>query len=144
MKSTLIKNTVVLLAYRTKQEIMEMSEALRCRSPSFSLFPRAPISSTEHPQNLMPISPKFSSNTRLSVTTAKKKSSIEGVSEELTAIASLNLDFAPSRRRVRSAFTEVHQQLDHFLFKVSSYLPICHLCNEALVAAVSSFRLLPC
>ncbi|XP_014512154.1 caffeoylshikimate esterase isoform X1 [Vigna radiata var. radiata] len=98
---------------------MEMSEALRCRSPSFSLFPRAPISSTEHPQNLMPISPKFSSNTRLSVTTAKKKSSIEGVSEELTAIASLNLDFAPSRRRVRSAFTEVHQQLDHFLFKAA-------------------------
>ncbi|XP_047164820.1 uncharacterized protein LOC124834213 [Vigna umbellata] len=98
---------------------MEMSEALRFRSHNFSLFPRAPISSTEHPHNLMPISPKFSSNTRLSVTTAKKKSSIEGVSEELTAIASLNLDFAPSRRRVRSAFTEVHQQLDHFLFKAA-------------------------
>jgi len=144
LKSTLIKNTFVVLAYRTKQEIMEMSEALRFRSHGFSLFPRAPISSTQHPHNLVPISQKFSSNTTLSVTTAKKKSSIEGVSEELTAIASLNLDFAPSRRRVRSAFTEVQQKLDHFLFKVSSYLPICHLCNKALVSAVSSFRFLPC
>jgi acylglycerol lipase len=50
--------------------------------------------------------------------TAKRKPPIEGVSEELNNIASYNLDFAYSRRRVRSAFTEVHQQLDHCLFKV--------------------------
>ncbi|XP_068491175.1 caffeoylshikimate esterase-like isoform X2 [Phaseolus vulgaris] len=100
---------------------MEVSEVLRFRSHSFSLFRRASISSTEHPHNhVIPIPPKFSTNTTLSVaTTAKKKSSIEGVSEELTTIASMNLDFAPSRRRVRAAFAEVHQQLDHFLFKAA-------------------------
>ncbi|KAH1035642.1 hypothetical protein AAZX31_20G104200 [Glycine max] len=99
---------------------MEPSVTLRFRSHTLSLFPHAPISSIDHPHNhlLIPISPKFSSNTTLSVAaTAKKKPSIEGVSEELNAMASQNLDFAPSRRRVRAAFTEVHQQLDHFLFK---------------------------
>jgi len=121
LKSTLIKSNFVFLAHRTKQEIMEVFEALGSRSHSFSLFRRAPISSTEHPHNhFIPISPKLSGNTTLSVA-AKKKLSIEGLSEELTTIASLNLDFAPSRRRVRAAFTEVHQQLDHFLFKVSSH-----------------------
>jgi len=48
----------------------------------------------------------------------KKKSTIEGISDELNSIASLNLDHAPSRRHVRQAFTHVHQQLDHILFKV--------------------------
>eukprot|EP00256_Glycine_max_P059306 XP_014627747.1 uncharacterized protein LOC100819669 isoform X3 [Glycine max] len=101
---------------------MEPSVTLRFRSHTLSLFPHAPISSIDHPHNhlLIPISPKFSSNTTLSVAaTAKKKPSIEGVSEELNAMASQNLDFAPSRRRVRAAFTEVHQQLDHFLFKTA-------------------------
>jgi len=36
----------------------------------------------------------------------------------LNAIARRNLDFAYTRRRVRDAFTEVQQQLDHCLFKV--------------------------
>ncbi|KAL5194751.1 Caffeoylshikimate esterase [Glycine soja] len=101
---------------------MEPSVTLRFRSHTLSLFPHAPISSIDHPHNhlLIPISPKFSSNTTLSVAAAaKKKPSIEGVSEELNAMASQNLDFAPSRRRVRAAFTEVHQQLDHFLFKTA-------------------------
>ncbi|XP_071928951.1 caffeoylshikimate esterase isoform X2 [Coffea arabica] len=47
----------------------------------------------------------------------KKKPKIEGVSDELNSIASQNLDFAPARRRVRLAFSNVQQQLDHVLFK---------------------------
>ncbi|KAL5140148.1 Monoglyceride lipase [Glycine soja] len=96
---------------------MEASATLRFVTHTLSLFPHTPISSIS-------VSPKFSSNTTLSV--AKKKSSIEGVSEELNAMTSQNLDFAPSRRRVRAAFTEVHQQLDHFLFKVCSHSSIHH------------------
>lgn len=47
---------------------------------------------------------------------AQKK--IDGVSDELNSIASQNLDHAPARRRVRSAFANVQQHLDHILFKV--------------------------
>ncbi|KAJ4709933.1 Caffeoylshikimate esterase [Melia azedarach] len=50
---------------------------------------------------------------------AKINSPIEGVSEELNLIASQNLDFACTRRRVRSAFAEVQQQLDHCLIKMA-------------------------
>ncbi|GMI74875.1 hypothetical protein like AT1G77420 [Hibiscus trionum] len=50
-------------------------------------------------------------------TAAAMKKTIEGVTEELNSIASQNLDYAAARRRVRSAFIPVHQQLDHFLFK---------------------------
>uniref|UniRef100_A0A7N0U1W4 Serine aminopeptidase S33 domain-containing protein n=2 Tax=Kalanchoe fedtschenkoi TaxID=63787 RepID=A0A7N0U1W4_KALFE len=56
--------------------------------------------------------------TRL-VITAKKKVRIDGVGAELNEIASLNLDAAPARRRVRSAFKEVQLQLDHCLFKMA-------------------------
>ncbi|GFP84658.1 caffeoylshikimate esterase [Phtheirospermum japonicum] len=49
---------------------------------------------------------------------AQKKPKIEGVSDELNSIASQNLDHAPARRRVRSAFSIVQQQLDHILFKM--------------------------
>ncbi|XP_030499966.2 caffeoylshikimate esterase [Cannabis sativa] len=52
-------------------------------------------------------------------TTAMKKPLIEGVSHELNSIASQNLDQAPARRRVRLAFTQVQQQLDHCLFKLA-------------------------
>ncbi|MCL7024647.1 hypothetical protein MKW94_020104 [Papaver nudicaule] len=52
-----------------------------------------------------------------SVIVMAKKKMIENVSNELNEIASQNLDFAPARRRVRSAFTQVQQQLDHVLFK---------------------------
>ncbi|PSR91159.1 Caffeoylshikimate esterase [Actinidia chinensis var. chinensis] len=51
--------------------------------------------------------------------TARKWTAIEGVSDEMNAIASQNLDFAPSRRRVRSAFKQAQQQLDHCLFKMA-------------------------
>ncbi|XP_038705486.1 caffeoylshikimate esterase isoform X2 [Tripterygium wilfordii] len=47
------------------------------------------------------------------------KSRIEGVSDELNSIASLNLDHAAARRRVRSAFFELQQQLDHPLFMLA-------------------------
>ncbi|CAN4121844.1 unnamed protein product [Withania somnifera] len=50
------------------------------------------------------------------ITMALKKTKIEGVSEALNEIASQNLDHAPARRRVRSAFVNVQQQLDHILF----------------------------
>ncbi|XP_031490376.1 caffeoylshikimate esterase-like [Nymphaea colorata] len=44
---------------------------------------------------------------------------IEGVSEELNAIARQNIDFGTMRRRVRSAFIDTQQQLDHPLFKLA-------------------------
>ncbi|KAL7196544.1 hypothetical protein ACSBR1_036534 [Camellia fascicularis] len=56
--------------------------------------------------------------TRLTIS-AKKRTAIEGVSDEMNAIASQNLDFAPARRRVRSAFKDAQQQLDHCLFKMA-------------------------
>ncbi|GMP83319.1 hypothetical protein CsSME_00037276 [Camellia sinensis var. sinensis] len=56
--------------------------------------------------------------TRLTIS-AKKRTVIEGVSDEMNAIASQNLDFAPARRRVRSAFKDAQQQLDHCLFKMA-------------------------
>lgn len=37
----------------------------------------------------------------------------------MNAIASQNLDHAPARRRVRLAFTQVQEQLDHVLFKMA-------------------------
>lgn len=53
------------------------------------------------------------------ITMAIKKPKIEGVSEALNEIASQNLDHAPARRRVRSAFIATQQQLDHILFKMA-------------------------
>ncbi|KAH7650920.1 2-acylglycerol O-acyltransferase protein [Dioscorea alata] len=53
---------------------------------------------------------------RAHITASKKV--IEGVSDELNSVASQNMDFAPTRRRVRSAFLPVQQQLDHVLFKM--------------------------
>ncbi|KAL3830906.1 hypothetical protein ACJIZ3_019708 [Penstemon smallii] len=63
------------------------------------------------------ISPK--SRKTVLIIMAQKKPRIEGVSDELNSIASQNLDHAPARRRVRSAFTNVQQQLDHVLFKMA-------------------------
>lgn len=58
---------------------------------------------------------------------AIKKARIEGVSEALNEIASQNLDHAPARRRVRSAFIATQQQLDHILFKVGFVLIMLNL-----------------
>ncbi|XP_075507055.1 caffeoylshikimate esterase isoform X2 [Primulina tabacum] len=54
---------------------------------------------------------------RAVIVMAQKKKKIEGVSDQLNSIASQNLDQAMARRRVRSAFSNVQQQLDHILFK---------------------------
>ncbi|KAK4780899.1 hypothetical protein SAY87_017005 [Trapa incisa] len=58
-------------------------------------------------------------NISLVVSAFRKKPPIDGVSDELNAIASLNLDHAPARRRVRDAFADVQLQLDHCLFKLA-------------------------
>ncbi|XP_059316954.1 caffeoylshikimate esterase-like isoform X1 [Lycium ferocissimum] len=53
------------------------------------------------------------------ITMVLKKPRIEGISEALNEIATQNLDHAPARRRVRSAFVTAQQQLDHILFKMA-------------------------
>lgn len=72
------------------------------------------------------LSPYYQSRTSLAAITRRftpaivsaKRSPIEGVSDELNLIASEELDQAPARRRVRSAFVDLQLQLDHCLFKV--------------------------
>lgn len=64
------------------------------------------------------LSPKPTLSRQTVIVMAQKKPKIEGLSDELNSIASQNLDHAPARRRVRSAFANVQQQLDHILFKV--------------------------
>ncbi|XP_071725326.1 caffeoylshikimate esterase-like [Rutidosis leptorrhynchoides] len=92
-----------------------------CAPPAASLFHRKLNIPATHFMTQIPDLKKnqYSCHTRsqLTVTAAKRKVSIDGVSEELNLIASQSLDFAPARRRVRSAFVEVHQNLDHCLFK---------------------------
>nr|XP_018679328.1 PREDICTED: caffeoylshikimate esterase isoform X2 [Musa acuminata subsp. malaccensis] len=56
---------------------------------------------------------------RVAVAVAAARKAIEGVSDELNAVAAENLDFAPARRRVRAAFADVQRRLDHFLFKMA-------------------------
>ncbi|KAL8140065.1 hypothetical protein V2J09_006086 [Rumex salicifolius] len=48
---------------------------------------------------------------------ARRNPPLEGVSDALNEIAAANLDQAPARRQVRSAFVEFHQHLDHCLFQ---------------------------
>jgi hypothetical protein len=106
---------------------MDLSLTLRFQSPELCLLPRKSISPINFPgRQYQPIIPRNKTNPETAVSapklplivTAKKRSPIEGVSEELNAIASQNLDRASARRRVRLAFVEVQQQLDHCLFKV--------------------------
>nr|XP_048319201.1 caffeoylshikimate esterase isoform X1 [Ziziphus jujuba var. spinosa] len=104
---------------------MELSLPLRFSPPAFSLISQSPIKYfTDHQTSTISqpiITPKLTFSpprrTNRFVVTAKRKKRIDGVSEELNLIASQNLDFAPARRRVRSAFVEVQQKLDHCLFK---------------------------
>ncbi|CAN0876235.1 Caffeoylshikimate esterase [Linum grandiflorum] len=51
--------------------------------------------------------------------TLTMKKQIEGVTKDLNLIASQNLDHAPTRRLVRSAFTQLQLQLDHPLYKLA-------------------------
>ncbi|CAJ2648429.1 unnamed protein product [Trifolium pratense] len=99
---------------------MELSKTFRFQSQNLSSFIPFCTINNNPLKNQLPFTTKLIINkpktTRLTVT-AKRKPPIEGVSEELNNIACYNLDFAYSRRRVRSAFIEVHQQLDHCLFK---------------------------
>ncbi|PNY13048.1 monoglyceride lipase [Trifolium pratense] len=99
---------------------MELSKTFRFQSQNLSSFIPFCTINNNPLKNQLPFTTKLINNkpktTRLTVT-AKRKPPIEGVSEELNNIACYNLDFAYSRRRVRSAFIEVHQQLDHCLFK---------------------------
>ncbi|CAL8096621.1 unnamed protein product [Prunus armeniaca] len=95
---------------------MDLSRALRYQPLKLPLFPPQ----FQNPINHLHPKPTFlvPRGTRLMVT-AKKRPPIEGVSEELNSIANQNLDFAYTRRQVRSAFVEVQQQLDHCLFKLA-------------------------
>ncbi|XP_059655505.1 caffeoylshikimate esterase [Cornus florida] len=98
---------------------MELSMTSRSFRPSeLSLFRRKCDAHTILRRNLRTRPNVSLPRTHLAIT-AHKKSRIEGVSDELNAIASQNLDFAPARRRVRLAFTEIQQQLDHCLFKMA-------------------------
>ncbi|KAA8529155.1 hypothetical protein F0562_034046 [Nyssa sinensis] len=97
---------------------MDLSLTSRFRSPEFHLLSRNcdTLTILRRETNCRPTVPI--PRTRLTIM-AKKKQRIEGVSEEMNEIASQNLDFAPTRRRVRSAFADVQQQLDHCLFKMA-------------------------
>ncbi|TQD71111.1 hypothetical protein C1H46_043352 [Malus baccata] len=102
---------------------MILSRTPTFRPPTAPPFHRKSSSPSKHPQKmhlpsflpskLHPKTPK----THFRVT-AGKRLPMEGLSQEMCAIASQNLDHAPARRRVRSAFIDVHQQLDHCLFKM--------------------------
>lgn len=92
-----------------------MEPSLRFRSLSLSPFPPLPFSPF-HRQ--IPITPKFNPHRPFSVS-ALRRPPIEGVTDDLNAVALRNLDFAYTRRQVRAAFADVHQNLDHCLFKVS-------------------------
>ncbi|KAK2458765.1 caffeoylshikimate esterase [Trifolium repens] len=102
---------------------MELSLTAKHRFGSQNHFPLPSEHNSHNHHHLfpIPISTKLNKlpKTTLRVSAKKKSTSIEGISDELNSIASLNLDFAPSRRQVREAFTHVHQQLDHFLFKTA-------------------------
>ncbi|PPE00567.1 hypothetical protein GOBAR_DD02389 [Gossypium barbadense] len=92
-----------------------MDLSLTFRSPSPFLLPKSKPSTLSIPLISLKPSPH-----RLTVAAAAgKMKMIEGVSDELNSIASQNLDYAAARRRVRSAFIPVHQQLDHLLFKMA-------------------------
>ncbi|KAB1221069.1 Caffeoylshikimate esterase [Morella rubra] len=121
---------------------MDLSLTLRFRSPELSLLPGKSICPVNFPRKqYQPIVPRPNTNPETTpytlkprvLVTVKKRSPLEGVSQELNEIASKNLDFAPSRRRVRSAFLEAQQHLDHFLFK-GLILCRCFLLNSIGVA----------
>lgn len=98
---------------------MEFALASSSRQLVLLGFSQNPDSSSFLGGKLYPKSKFPVSRTRKAVIfMAQNKTRIEGVSFELNKIASQNLDYAPARRTVRSAFANVQQQLDHVLFKV--------------------------
>ncbi|XP_042962969.1 caffeoylshikimate esterase-like isoform X2 [Carya illinoinensis] len=107
---------------------MDLSQRLRFRPPELYLIPGKSISPIYFPgKQYLPIIPPSKTNLVTTLSTprphlvlkAKIRSPLEGVSDEMNAIAFQNLDFAPARRRVRLAFLEVQRQLDHCLFKMA-------------------------
>lgn len=95
---------------------MDFSRSLRLQTLEFPLRFQTPIDHLH--QN-----PTFSvpGGARGRIVSALRRPPIEGLSEELNSIARRNLDFARTRRQVRSAFVEVQEQLDHVLFKVGFF-----------------------
>ncbi|KAG6675084.1 hypothetical protein I3842_15G082600 [Carya illinoinensis] len=107
---------------------MDLSQRLRFRPPELYLIPGKSISPIYFPgKQYLPIIPPSKTNLVTTLSTprphlvlkAKIRSPLEGVSDEMNAVAFQNLDFAPARRRVRLAFLEVQRQLDHCLFKMA-------------------------
>ncbi|EYU29987.1 hypothetical protein ABFS82_05G033900 [Erythranthe guttata] len=85
-------------------------------SPEYTLFIRdlhTPFSLRQQLNHRPPLS------RRTVISMAQKKPKIDGLSDELNSIAAQNLDHAPARRRVRLAFSDLQQQLDHILFKMA-------------------------
>lgn len=131
--------------------VMDFSLKLRSSPSSFSLTCRKFHSPINHPlRHQLPIVPPpslklkprtfltASGNRQLTVM-AKLSKSLEGVSQELNLIASQNLDHAPARRRVRSAFTQVQQQLHHPLLKVCLFSWFDHDSDSCLICWMRSF-----
>lgn len=117
----LYSSNIVLLLPTFSIKLPSMDLAL-----ASTFLPRPPPENTRFRRNipapfllrrrLTPKRPTFSRRT--AAVAALKRAKIDGVSDELNSIASQNLDHAPARRRVRSAFSNVQLQLDHILFKV--------------------------
>ncbi|GLU04739.1 hypothetical protein SLE2022_218710 [Rubroshorea leprosula] len=93
---------------------MDRSLTHRFRS-SFFTSPLTHLQNRHTPLTTRPV-PAFQGRRTHSLTTMAAKK-IGGVGQELNLIASQKLDYAAARRRVRSAFMEVQQNLDHLLFK---------------------------
>ncbi|GAA0147658.1 phospholipase [Lithospermum erythrorhizon] len=91
---------------------------------TFRPLPPPQLPSSHLPFTLLPTLTKNSTLThsrtyKKMTIMALNKPRLEGVSDELNSIASQNMDFAPARRRVRAAFVDVQEQLDHILFKMA-------------------------
>ncbi|KAL0541266.1 hypothetical protein IC582_021308 [Cucumis melo] len=117
-----------LLTFFSTAKPPSMAHELGFRPSELSFFPRKCISSIDLRENVrLPFTPQRKTipepplrwGSGGCVVVAAKKSPIDGISPELNKIASQKLDSAPARRRVRSAFMELQQQLDHCLFKMA-------------------------
>ncbi|XP_024046343.1 caffeoylshikimate esterase isoform X3 [Citrus clementina] len=112
---------------------MDSCLTLRFRQPELdfpfhnSLKNQLPVLGSAGPNNnaapkravLVPRGRRSSTHRRRLIVRAEINSPIEGVGDDLNLIASRNLDFAYTRRKVRSAFTQVQLQLDHCLFTMA-------------------------
>ncbi|XP_058091523.1 caffeoylshikimate esterase-like isoform X2 [Magnolia sinica] len=98
---------------------MELSFRHQPAKP-LELFRKSDVPNAESKFRLIPISNSRGMNGRkpnLSISAARK--AIDGLNDEMNAVASKNMDFAAARRQVRSAFIDFQQHLDHLLFKMA-------------------------